>query len=158
MVKGRGSWVQKFASEITDGQNSEESRGCPVLPTEPPIGYTTAMFHPITRLGTTTRWSDATVHRGVAYVVEVPARLPADAQDQVRQVLSQLEETLLRVGGSKEKMLMCTIYLADMADRETFNEVWDAWLVPGTAPVRACVQVGLADPAYKVEIQAVAAV
>ncbi len=113
---------------------------------------------PITRINTTVRWSDAVVHNGVVHVVEVPASLPSPAGDQAKQVLAQLEATLALAGSSKERLLMCTIYLADMADRAAFNEVWDAWLVPGTAPVRACVQVGLAEPGYRVEIHAVAAV
>lgn len=112
---------------------------------------------PITRLNTTARWSDAVVHNGTVHVVEVPSTLPAPAADQARQVLEQLEATLLMAGSSKERLLMCTIYLADMADRTAFNEVWEAWLVPGTAPVRACVQVGLAEPDYKVEVHAIAA-
>ncbi len=112
---------------------------------------------PITRIGTTVRWSDAVVHGGTVQIVEVPTTLPAPAADQARQVLAQLETTLTLAGSSKERLLMCTIYLADMADRASFNEVWDAWLVPGTAPVRACVQVGLAEPGYRVEIHAVAA-
>lgn len=112
---------------------------------------------PIARLNPTTRWSDAVVHNGTVHVVEVPATLPAPAADQARQVLAQLEATLVAAGSTKERLLMCTIYLADMKDRAAFNEVWDAWLVPGTAPVRACVQVGLAEPDYRVEIHAVAA-
>ena len=122
------------------------------------FGYTSLMLVPIKRFGTTARWSDATVHRGVAYIVEVPTTLSADAETQSREVLAQLEATLNKVGSAKDQLLMCTIYLADMTDRAVFNEVWEAWLVAGTAPVRACVQVGLADPGYKVEIQAVAAV
>jgi len=114
------------------------------------------MFKSITRLGTTVRWSDAVVYAGIVHVVEVPTTL-ADAPAQSREVLAQLEATLAKAGSSKERLLMCTIYLADMKDRAAFNEVWDAWLVPGTAPVRACVQVGLADPGYRVEIHAVAA-
>jgi len=113
---------------------------------------------PITRQGTTVRWSDAVIHAGVVHAVEVPSTLPADARAQTTEVLSQLAVTLTRAGSSKERLLMCTIYLADMADKAAFNEVWDAWLVPGTAPVRACVQVVLAEPGYKVEIHAVAAV
>jgi NAD(P)-dependent dehydrogenase (short-subunit alcohol dehydrogenase family)/enamine deaminase RidA (YjgF/YER057c/UK114 family) len=115
------------------------------------------MHAPLTRLGTTTRWSDAALHQGTVHVVEVPATLPAPAAEQARQVLAQLEATLLHAGSSKERLLMVTVYLADMADRAAFNAVWDAWLVPGTAPVRACVQVGLAEPDYRVEIHAVAA-
>jgi enamine deaminase RidA (YjgF/YER057c/UK114 family) len=112
---------------------------------------------PITRINPTVRWSDAVVYQGTIHVVEVPAHLPAPADDQARQVLAQLQQTLALAGSSKQRLLMCTIYLADMSDRGAFNEVWDAWLVPGTAPVRACVQVGLADPEYRVEIHAIAA-
>lgn len=116
------------------------------------------MFNkPIVRIGTTVRWSDAVVHNGVVHVVEVPTTLTASAADQAKEVLDRLEATLAKAGSSKERLVMCTIYLADMADRSAFNEVWDAWLVPGTAPVRACVQVGLAEPGYKLEIHAIAA-
>jgi enamine deaminase RidA (YjgF/YER057c/UK114 family) len=111
----------------------------------------------ITRIGTTVRWSDAVVHAGVVHLVEVPATLSAPVADQTREVLAQVEATLAKAGTTKERLLMCTIYLADMADREAFNAVWDAWLVPGTAPVRACVQVALADPGYRLEIHAQAA-
>jgi len=107
---------------------------------------------PITRIGTTVRWSDAVVHAGVVHLVEVPATLPAPMADQTRQIFTQAEATLARAGTTKERLLMCTIYLADMADRAVFNELWDAWLTPGTAPVRACIQGGLADPEYKVEV------
>lgn len=111
----------------------------------------------ITRVGTTKRWSDAVIHAGTVHVVEVPTTLPAAVADQAREVLDQLETTLAKVDTSKARLLMVTIYLANMADREAFNEVWDAWLIPGTAPVRACVQVGLAEPEYRVEIHAIAA-
>lgn len=83
--------------------------------------------------------------------------LLAGIEDQAREVLAQLEATLLRAGSAKSRLLMCTIYLADMADRAAFNQLWDPWLESGTAPVRACVQVGLAEPDYKLEIHAVAA-
>ena len=34
-----------------------------------------------------------------------------------------------------------------------FNQVWDAWVVPGKTPARATVQVtGLADPGWKLEV------
>jgi len=116
------------------------------------------MFNkPITRIGTTTRWSDAVVHNGVVHVVEVPTTVSAPIVDQTTEVFTQLEATLARAGSSKERLIMCTIYLADIADRPAFNELWDAWLVPGTAPVRACVQVVLAEPGYRLEIHATAA-
>ena len=33
----------------------------------------------ITRIGTTTRWSDLVIHNGTLYVVEVPVTLDADS-------------------------------------------------------------------------------
>jgi enamine deaminase RidA (YjgF/YER057c/UK114 family) len=53
---------------------------------------------------------------------------------------------------------MATIYLVDMADYAGMNAVWDAWVPPGSAPARACVQVaGLADPGWRIEIALAAA-
>ena len=112
----------------------------------------------ITRIGTTVRWSDAVVHAGVVHLVEVPFTLPASLADQTREVFLQIESTLAKAGSAKDRLLMCTIYLAAMTDREEFNTLWDAWLPPGAAPVRACVQAGLADPQYKLEIHVQAAV
>ncbi len=79
------------------------------------------MFLPIKRFGTTVRWSDAIVYHGVAYIVEVPSTLPADARAQSAEVLSQLEATLLKAGSAKDQLLMCTIYLADLGDRNVFQ-------------------------------------
>lgn len=113
----------------------------------------------IVRIGTTARWSDIVIHNKVLYVVEIPNTLPADALAQSVEVLQQLEESLLRGGSSKERLLMCTIYLKNIEDRSIFNSIWDTWLPSGTAPVRACVQIAnLADNDLLVEIQATAAV
>jgi enamine deaminase RidA (YjgF/YER057c/UK114 family) len=53
---------------------------------------------------------------------------------------------------------MVTIYLADMADYDAMNAVWDAWVPEGHAPTRACVQVQLSNSKYRVEIAVTAAV
>jgi enamine deaminase RidA (YjgF/YER057c/UK114 family) len=37
------------------------------------------------------------------------------------------------------------------------NAVWDAWVPQGEAPARATVEAKLANPAYRVEMQVVAA-
>lgn len=117
------------------------------------------MLNSITRIGTTRRWSDVVVYKGVARLCEVPTTLPAPFEAQAREILAQVEATLGRAGSSKEQILLATIYLTDMADRAAFNDLWDAWVPPGTAPVRACVAVAaLADPHYKIEMVVEAAV
>jgi enamine deaminase RidA (YjgF/YER057c/UK114 family) len=52
---------------------------------------------------------------------------------------------------------MVTIYLADMADYDAMNAVWDAWLPDGCAPSRACIEARLARAEYKVEMALTAA-
>jgi enamine deaminase RidA (YjgF/YER057c/UK114 family) len=111
----------------------------------------------ITRIGTTPRWSDLVVHAGVVYVVEVPTTLGADLATQTREVLASLEGSLVQAGSSKSRLLMVTIFLDDIRGLDAFNAVWDAWVPPGTAPVRACVQARLGNPGYRVELQVTAA-
>jgi enamine deaminase RidA (YjgF/YER057c/UK114 family) len=102
----------------------------------------------IQRAGTTPRYSDFTVHQGVVYCVEVPPDETADIATQTAQMLASLAVLLERAGSGKGRLLLATLYLVDMADYDAVNAVWDAWVPAGTAPARACVQVGrLASPA-----------
>jgi enamine deaminase RidA (YjgF/YER057c/UK114 family) len=113
----------------------------------------------IQRHGTTARYSDIVVHNGTAWIVEVPATEGADAATQTREILDSLDSLLARAGSGRERLLMATIYLTDLADYDAMNAVWDAWLPAGTAPSRACVQVaGLARAGWRIEIAIVAAV
>lgn len=93
------------------------------------------------------------------YCVEVPPDENADIATQTAQMLASLEALLARAGSGKGRLLLATLYLVDMADYDVVNAVWDAWVPAGTAPARACVQVGrLASPGWKVEIAVQAAV
>jgi enamine deaminase RidA (YjgF/YER057c/UK114 family) len=111
----------------------------------------------ITRIGTSARWSDIVIHGGTMYVVEVPTS-DGDITAQTREVLHSLEDSLRQGGSSPEHLLMVTIFLTDIGDLGAFNQVWDAWVPRGHAPVRACVQARLGNPTYKVELQVTAAV
>jgi enamine deaminase RidA (YjgF/YER057c/UK114 family) len=112
----------------------------------------------IARLGPSRRWADIVVFNRTMYVVEVPSNLDGDITQQTRDVLTSLEESLLQAGSGKDRLLLVTIFLADLADLEGFNAVWEAWLPAGAAPVRACVGAKLANPKYRVELQVTAAV
>jgi enamine deaminase RidA (YjgF/YER057c/UK114 family) len=112
----------------------------------------------IQRHGTTRRYSDSVVHAGTVYLVEVPANLDADVTAQTENLLASLERLLAQAGSDKSHLLMVTIYLADMADYDAMNVVWDAWIPEGRAPTRACMQARLANPKYRVEMALTAAV
>ncbi|WP_374353072.1 RidA family protein [Chitinimonas sp.] len=111
----------------------------------------------IQRINPETRWSDATVYGGIIHFVEVPAILAADITAQTRLVLEQAEATLALAGSDKSRLLMVTIYVTDLRNVPAMNEVWDAWLPEGCAPVRACLKVELVSPGMLVEMAFVAA-
>jgi enamine deaminase RidA (YjgF/YER057c/UK114 family) len=111
----------------------------------------------IQRLGTTRRWSDAVIHNGTVYCVDVAHDPQADLESQTRAVLSQIEQTLINAGSDKSRLLSVTIYLSDIRHIDAFNAIWDAWVPEGCAPSRACVQATMANPGYKVELAVVAA-
>lgn len=110
----------------------------------------------IQRYGEARRWADVVIHGGTAYWVEVAEARTPDTRSQVAQVLAQIDATLATLGSDRTRLLQVLIYLADLADAPILNELWDAWVVAGHAPVRACVQAGLSS-GYKVEMVITAA-
>lgn len=112
----------------------------------------------IERYGVTPRWSDAVIHHGVAYFVEVPDDPTQSPADQIRQVLNQIDIRLAMVGSDRTRLLQVLIYLVDLEDLTALNEQWDAWVPRGHAPSRACVHAQLAAPGYRLEMVLTAAV
>ena len=115
----------------------------------------------IKRFNVENRYSDMAVFNGVAYLAgQVANNLSQDISGQMREVLAMIDALLAQVKTDKSRILMATIYLADLADYADMNGVWDAWVadIKGHAPPRATVQAKLANPNYKVEIVVTAAV
>ncbi|MGE0347971.1 RidA family protein [Hydrogenophaga sp.] len=114
--------------------------------------------HHITRIGMATRYSEAAVFHGVVYLAGmVPERGDTDIRGQTEDVLEQVQQRLIEAGSDKSRILRAQIFLADIGEIGVMNEVWDAWVVPGTAPPRATVQAALASPAWRIEIVVTAA-
>ena len=112
----------------------------------------------IQRHGMAARYSEAAVFNGVVYLAGmVPECEATDIRSQTADVLAQVEQRLKEAGSDKSRILRTQIYLTDIREIGAMNEVWDAWVVPGTAPPRATVQAALADPAWKIEIVVTAA-
>ncbi|WP_434513593.1 RidA family protein [Dechloromonas sp. ARDL1] len=111
----------------------------------------------IQRHGTTRRYSDSVVHNETVYLVEVPSNPEGDIAEQTRNVLSSVERLLAQAGSARDRLLMVTIYLADMADYDVMNAIWDDWIPAGCAPTRACVQARLANPDWRLELVVTAA-
>jgi len=113
----------------------------------------------IQRYETGPRMSEMTVYNGVAYLAgQVADDASADIAGQTQQVLAQIDALLAQAGSDKSKILRAQIFLADIADFDAMNAVWEKWVVPGQTPARATVQAPLANPDWKVEIVVTAAV
>ncbi|ALK89062.1 RidA family protein [Limnohabitans sp. 63ED37-2] len=113
----------------------------------------------IQRLHVAARYSEAAVFNGVVYLAGmVPECEATDIRSQTADVLQQIERRLAEAGSDKTRILRTQIYLQDITDIAAMNEVWDAWVVAGSAPPRATVQAALANPAYLIEVVVTAAV
>ena len=111
------------------------------------------------RIGMATRYSEAAVYNGVVYLAgQVPEEtLEQGIEAQTHEVLEQIDRLLALVLSDKSRILMCQIFIADLADFAGMNRVWDAWVLPGYAPPRATVEARLANPAYRLEMVITAA-
>ena len=112
----------------------------------------------VQRFDTGPRLSEMTVHNGVCYLAgQVPADATQDMAGQTTQVLAAIDALLARAGSDKSKLLMCQIFITDLADFPALNAVWEAWLPAGQAPSRATVVARLARPEWRVEMVVTAA-
>ena len=112
----------------------------------------------VQRFDVGTRLSEMTVHNGVCYLAgQVPADATQDMAGQSTQVLAAVDALLARAGSDKSKLLMCQIFITDLADFPAMNAVWEAWLPAGHAPARATVVARLAKPEWRVEMVVTAA-
>lgn len=116
------------------------------------------MNQDIQRLHVAARYSEAAIFNGVVYLAGmVPECEAKDIRSQTADVLRQIELRLAEAGSDKSRILCTQIYLKDIGEIAAMNEVWDAWVLAGSAPPRATVQAALAHPDYGIEVVVTAA-
>ena len=112
----------------------------------------------IQRLRIEKRYSEIVIHNGTVHLAgQLADDYDGDIREQTRQTLANIDRYLAEAGSDTTKILSVTIYLKDMADYASLNEVYDAWVAEGAAPARACVEAKLYDPRVLVEMMVVAA-
>ncbi|HEX2571264.1 MAG TPA: RidA family protein [Polyangia bacterium] len=79
----------------------------------------------------------------------------SDVRAQAQRVMRNLQAILRAAGTGMEQVVKTTIYLMDLADFGTVNEVYGSFFT-GTPPARATVQVAGLPKGALVEIDAVA--
>ncbi len=113
----------------------------------------------LTRIGMASRYSEAAIYHGVVYLAgQVPEETICEGiEEQTAEVLGLIDRLLHQANSDKSRILMCQIFIADLADFDGMNRVWDQWVSQGHAPPRATVETRLANPRYRVEIVVTAA-
>jgi enamine deaminase RidA (YjgF/YER057c/UK114 family) len=113
----------------------------------------------IKRFETGPRMSRAVVHGDTVYLAGLTAEQTAgqSVAEQTREILGRIDALLAQAGTDKSKLLQATVWLQDIRTVDEMNKVWDAWVTPGGAPARACIEARLQSPAKMVEIRVTAA-
>ena len=113
----------------------------------------------IERMETGARMSRIVIHGDTVYLAGLAANKTAGQSlaAQTEEILALIDGLLAKAGTDKSKLLKATIWLSDIRTVDEMNKVWDAWVPPGCAPVRACIEALLQGPEKKIEIQVTAA-
>ena len=107
----------------------------------------------IKRIHVGKRLSEIAIHNGTVYLAGQIAEDTAQGiEGQMREVLGHVDRLLGEAGSDKSCILMCQIFIADMANFAGMNAVWDEWVPQGHTPPRATVEAKLANPACLVEV------
>lgn len=104
------------------------------------------------------RMSEAVIYDGKVYLSGVVAESGVSVAEQTRDILAQVDALLRQADTDKSQLIKANIWLTDIATIQEMNAVWDAWVIPGSTPVRATVEAKLARPEWKVEIMIEAAI
>ena len=78
----------------------------------------------------------------------------ADIRTQTKQVLEKIKALLEAAGTSMDNVVKCTVFLRDINDFASVNEVYKVYF-GDKLPARSCVEAKLLKT-YKVEIEAIA--
>ena len=102
--------------------------------------------------------NQAVVHGNVAYFAGVtPNPIVGDIKAQTAQVLRRVDALLRLAGTDKSRLLSAQVWIADMRLFEDHNVVWNQWVDPANAPVRACLTTEFWRPGMLVEVMVIAA-
>jgi enamine deaminase RidA (YjgF/YER057c/UK114 family) len=102
--------------------------------------------------------SEAAIHNGTIYLAgQIAEDTTHNIEGQTREVLAHIDRLLDEAGSDKSRILMCQIYISDVKDFNSMNEVWDEWVAAGNSPPRATVEAKLVRPEILVEMVVTAA-
>jgi len=81
-----------------------------------------------------------------------------DVSKQTEQVMANLEAILTEAGATWSNVVKTTVYLKNMDDFATVNNIYGKYFDPENAPARACVEVARLPKDVLVEIDCIAVI
>jgi len=101
-------------------------------------------------------FSEGVRHAGVLYLAgKLGTGGERGIQPETRRALESIQDALERFGSSMDRVVKCSVFLADMAEWGAMNEVY-AEFFPENKPARTAVGAGLSGT-NRVEIECIAA-
>ena len=82
---------------------------------------------------------------------------PGGMQPQARQALKNIRSILVRSGSSMDRVVKCTVFLADMADWSDFNKVYMEFF-PVNPPARSALGASGLFVGARVEVECIAVI
>jgi reactive intermediate/imine deaminase len=114
--------------------------------------------------GTTAPYSDAVRVGSMLYLagqlgLDKDGKIvPGGITSESERMLQNLKSTLERHGSSLDRVVSCVVFLADIRDRDAFNEVYKQYWAQGRFPARSAFGTSGLYAAAKVEISCTAVV
>ena len=102
------------------------------------------------------RFSNCLLVDGIAYIAGMTARESDDVYGQATRIFEKIKRLIESAGGTMADVVKITVYVTDINQRQGVHKARQEYF-SGDFPTATTVQVvALADPAYKVEIDAIA--
>jgi len=110
-------------------------------------------------------FSQAVYAGGMLYlsgcIGNMPGRMelvPGGIEAESRQMMENIAAVLKEAGSGFERLVKCTVYLADMAEWGAFNKVYIPYFEPGRFPARTAIGAHQLILGARVEMECVAEV
>jgi reactive intermediate/imine deaminase len=81
---------------------------------------------------------------------------PGGLEGEAAQAMENIKTVLLRHGSSLDRVVKCTVFLADMRDWPAFNAVYRRYFTPGHYPARSALGASGLALGAKVEVECIA--
>jgi 2-iminobutanoate/2-iminopropanoate deaminase len=82
--------------------------------------------------------------------------VPGGIQAETRQTMENIKAVLLRAGSSMDRVVKCTVFLADMKEWDAMNAVYVTYFAPGRRPARSALGANGLALGSRVEIECIA--